>query len=183
MVRGAYNRDGGLQCSRIIRCCRFLDYSSCIQYHNFAGDWQHSKWSEPATLAISVCSQTIKSTSDSTPMLPWAWSNDTPTQISALSASACHGLCTGRWQSATNSHSVAATLFAKTSMESVHTQRQMANVRKLIQACTAIVTNNDLSDAAVVAAKAQPCLRRQLQGSAREITDDVLVANHDDVLF
>lgn len=59
----------------------------------------------------------------------------------------------------------------------------MANVGKLIQASTTVVTDYDLSNSAVVATKAQPRLGRQLQSAAREITDDILMANHDDVIF
>ena len=68
-------------------------------------------------------------------------------------------------------------------MERVHAQRQMADVGKLVQASATVVTDNDLRHTAVVAAKAKPRLRGQLQRATCEVADDVLVTHQHDVLF
>ena len=68
-------------------------------------------------------------------------------------------------------------------MESVHVERQMPNVSKLVQASATVVAHNYLSDTAVVAAEAKPSLRRQLKSAASKVANNVLVANQDDVLF
>ncbi len=60
---------------------------------------------------------------------------------------------------------------------------QVAYVSKLVQADAAVITYNDLRHTTIVAPKALPGLRRQLQGTACKIANDVLVTNHDDVSF